>query len=160
MSSKTCCATAREGRAPGCIGSTPFITACTCASCTVGSPSGPGVDTMVEPTPRPSQRQRISLPGMICTKRPVSMFRISMNRESKRRMYGWWRATLSALPSHSMVAAPRRGSPCLSTYTPNSLKILDREICCLTSRRTVVAQQESVLIRAEHSYGATCITPF
>lgn len=90
-SSNTCCATARDiDRAPA---SVEFITACTCASCTMPSSSTPPfvgsvVTGLLRLTPLPSQMHRTSLPGMICTSRPVSNRRTSMNRLSKRRMYG------------------------------------------------------------------------
>lgn len=123
MSSNTCCATALDGLVP-CwpVGSGAFITPCTRASCTIRSskPSCPCEVIVCALRPRPSQMQRTSLPEMIWASRPVSTWRISMNRLSKRRTYGWCNATRSAVPSHSIVPADLLGSPCLLTYRPNS----------------------------------------
>ena len=124
MSSNTCCATGRGPplTTPVC-GSSPVMTPCTRGSCSIPSdqPSGPGVAGVFAAVPRPSQMQRMSLPGMICASRPVSIWRISMKRESKRRIYGGCQATCSAVPSHSIVCIDRLGSPCRSTYKPNSV---------------------------------------
>lgn len=123
ISSKTCCAVARvliPRAAPGGPGGSEFMTPCTRGSCDMPSdqPSGPGVagGLFVVLAPRPSHMHRMSLPGMIWHRRPVSTWRISMKRESKRRMYGGCHATCSAVPSHSIVCtalfvSDRLGSP-------------------------------------------------
>jgi len=118
-SSTTCWATALVALTtllPVAAGSGPFITACIRASWLGWSnPSAEGVGSGYALSPRPSQTHRMSLPGIIWARRPVSTWRISMNRLSNISTYGWCNATCSAVPSHSIVPVDRLGSPCLST---------------------------------------------
>lgn len=91
------------------------------------------------PRVRPKCSVRASFPRMICASRPVSTFRISMNRESKRSTYGGCQATTFNVNLHrpgrkSQASAPlqcRLSSPAFnldSEIFPVSL-VSSRSLC-------------------------------
>ncbi|KAF9646333.1 hypothetical protein BDM02DRAFT_3118854 [Thelephora ganbajun] len=81
-----------------------------------------------------------------------------MNRLSKERMQGGCQATRSAVPSHSIVPVRWLGSPRLSIYTSNSVKISSFRVQALQPTHAIITEQELVFVRPEHTHGPTRLT--
>ncbi|KAF9642599.1 hypothetical protein BDM02DRAFT_3124378, partial [Thelephora ganbajun] len=82
-----------------------------------------------------------------------------MNRLSKERMQGGCQATHSAVPSHSIVPVRWLGSPRLSIYSPNSVKVSSFRVQALQPTHAIITEQELVFVRPGHTHRPTRSTP-